>query len=674
MKKIVSKMTIAAMAATMAIANMVSVSASANDGIKYNQITEIGTAGSSIKNFVSGTWYSASATDGIMDYNFDPTTMTGSIYFENKSTAKTFTYSYDGYTLSLYYTDGTVATATVIFGTNQMTLTWATGCVDVLTTAYPTVKNTNTTTTKANATKILATGTWYSSGTADGIVDYVFNTGKQSGSIYKENTGKSLTFTYDFDGSKANFYYSDGTTTSATVVFGNNEMTFTWATGCVDKFTIAYPTASSSQTKTPAKTVNIFAQGNWYSRDMSGVIDYWFDANTATGVRTTEGTNQTDNFTYDFSGDRLTFYYSNSTVSGTVSYDGYDIIVNWDNGFSERLSTTYPTVKEEKVKIFAQGNWYASGMDGIVDYFFNADSATGTRTNETTGFSEDFTYDFDGNKIVMYYGKYSVTGYVSYSGYDMIISWESGYSDTLSTVHPTVNIEPVVTTVEAPAETTATTVYDRYNQPMLARGTWYASSNSGIRTFCFDLLEPVGCMYDFDGTALNFEYTLNGADLEFHVIGAARGEHAKIAYNEDGTISLTWANGLFETLSTTQPTVQTTPAPVQTAPATQATQTVQTTVAVATKAAPATQTAPAPQTSPIVTSKAQQTKTTVQQSAVQQQTTPVQQQTSQQAVKKAPATTEAPKTGDNFPALAVAAVALIASAACAVTAKISRKK
>ena len=407
---------------------------------------------------------------------------------------------------------------------------------------------------------------------------------------------------------------------------------------------------------------------------MSGVIDYWFDANTATGTRTTEGTNKTDNFTYDFSGDRLTFYYSNSTVSGTVSYDGYDIIVNWDNGFSERLSTTYPTVKEEKVKIFAQGNWYASGMDGIVDYFFNADSATGTRTNETTGFSEDFTYDFDGNKIVMYYGKYSVTGYVSYSGYDMIISWESGYSDTLSTVHPTVNIEPVVTTVEAPAETTATTVYDRYNQPMLARGTWYASSNSGIRTYCFDLLEPVGCMYDFDGTALNFEYTLDGADLEFHVIGAARGEHAKIAYNEDGTISLTWASGLFETLSTTQPAVQTTPAPVQTAPATQATQTVQTTVAAETKAAPATQTAPAPQTSPIVTSKAQQTKTTVQQSSVQQQTTPVQQQTSQQAVKKAPETTEAPKTGDNFPALAVAAVALIASAACAVTAKISRKK
>ena len=71
MKKIVSKMTIAAMAATMAIANMVSVSASANDGLKYNQTTEIGTAGSSIKNFISGTWYSASTADGIMDYNFN---------------------------------------------------------------------------------------------------------------------------------------------------------------------------------------------------------------------------------------------------------------------------------------------------------------------------------------------------------------------------------------------------------------------------------------------------------------------------------------------------------------------------------------------------------------------------------------------------------------------------
>ena len=668
MKKIVSKMTIAAMAATMAIANMVSVSASANDGIKYNQITEIGTAGSSIKNFVSGTWYSASAADGIMDYNFDPTTMTGSIYFENKSTAKTFTYSYDGYTLSLYYTDGTVATATVIFGTNQMTLTWATGCVDVLTTAYPTVKNTNTTTAKTNAS-ILTTGTWYSM-TPAGPRTYTFESNAPSYQYTEEYSGEKSSFTYDLKGSYLTAYNNKaGVTLYATVSYPDSEtIVINWNT-----FSETLKTTKDAAKKA-ANSVNIFAQGNWYSRDMSGVIDYWFDANTASGTRTTEGTKQTDNFTYDFSGNRLTFYYSNSTVSGTVSYDGYDIIVNWDNGFSERLSTTYPTVKEEKVKIFAQGNWYTSGMDGIVDYFFNADSATGTRTNETTGFSEDFTYDFDGNKIVMYYGKYSVTGYVSYSGYDMIISWESGYSDTLSTVHPTVNIEPVVTTVEAPAETTATTVYDRYNQPMLARGTWYASSNSGIRTYCFDLLEPIGCMYDFDGTALNFEYTLDGADLEFHVIGAARGEHAKIAYNEDGTISLTWANGLFETLSTTQPTVQTTPAPVQTAPATQATQTVQTTVAVETKAAPATQTAPAPQTSPIVTSKAQQTKTTVQQSAVQQQTTPVQQQTSQQAVKKAPETTEAPKTGDNFPALAVAAVALIASAACAVTAKISRRK
>ena len=673
MKKTVSKMVITAVAAAMTFANMMSVSASANDGMRYNnKSTEIGTAGSSIKNFVSGTWYSSGTAEGVMYYNFDSNTMTGNVYIENTGKTKTFTYSYDGYTLSMYYADGTTASGTVIMNGNSMTVTWATGCIDNFSTTYPTANNKSV---SAGASKnILATGTWYSSSTAEGVMDYVFNVGQQSGSVYYELTGKSLTFTYDFDGSKVTFYYSNGTTASANVTYGNNEMTLNWATGCIDKLTVAYPlTGTTVQTTTPAETTpantaNLITSGTWYSMTPAGPRTYTFESNAPSCQYTDEYSGETSSFTYDLKGSYLTAYNNKAgvTLYATVSYpDSETIVINWD-AFSETLKTTKDAAKKaaNSVNIFAQGNWYTSGMDGIVNYFFNADSATGTRTNETTGFSEDFTYDFDGNKIVMYYGNYSVTGYVSYSGYDIIISWESGFSDTLSTVHPSANVDPVVTTV---------TTDDRYNKPMLAHGTWYATSNAGIRTFCFDLIEPVGCLYDFDGSALEFEYTLDGADLEFHVIGAARGEHATVSYNSDGTFSLTWASGLFETFSLKQPAPQTTPAPVQTAPATQATQAVQTTTAPV-QTTPAVQTKPAPQTTPvttqtavIITQKAQQT-TAVQQSQT-QQTTPA------QSVKKAPANaSESPKTGDNFPALAVAIAALAASAVCAVTAKKSSKK
>ena len=677
MKKTVSKMVITAVAAAMTFANMMSVSASANDGMRYNnKSTEIGTAGSSIKNFVSGTWYSSGTAEGVMYYNFDSNTMTGNVYIENTGKTKTFTYSYDGYTLSMYYADGTTASGTVIMNGNSMTVTWATGCIDNFSATYPTANNKSV---SAGASKnLLASGTWYSM-TPAGPRTYIFEYNMTAGEYTDEYDGRKNSFTYDLNGNSLTMYNNKAGVTlyatvnyvdSETIVINWNEFSETLKT----TKDAAKKAAETTTAVTASNTANVITSGTWYSMTPAGPRTYTFESNAPSCQYTDEYSGETSGFTYDLKGSYLTAYNNKAgvTLYATVSYpDSETIVINWD-AFSETLKTTKDAAKKaaNSVNIFAQGNWYTSGMDGIVNYFFNADSATGTRTNETTGFSEDFTYDFDGNKIVMYYGNYSVTGYVSYSGYDMIISWESGFSDTLSTVHPSANVDPVVTTV---------TTDDRYNKPMLAHGTWYATSNAGIRTFCFDLIEPVGCLYDFDGSALNFEYTIDGADLEFHVIGAARGEHATVSYNSDGTFSLTWASGLFETFSLKQPAPQTTPAPVQTAHATQATQAVQTTTAPvqttpATQATQAVQTKPAPQTTPvttqtavIITQKAQQT-TAVQQSQT-QQTTPA------QSVKKAPANaSESPKTGDNFPALAVAITALAASAVCAVTAKKSSKK
>ena len=178
---------------------------------------------------------------------------------------------------------------------------------------------------------------------------------------------------------------------------------------------------------------------------------------------------------------------------------------------------------------------------------------------------------------------------------------------------------------------------------MLARGTWYASSASGARTYNFDILEPFGNMKDFDGTSKDFEYTLNGADLELHFIGAAKGEHATVTFNTGNTITLSWASGLVETLSCGNNTAPNNTS-VTTAPAT----------------------TPAATTPAKTEVKKTETTKAATQSAVST--------TATQTAKKAPATaSESPKTGDKLPVIAIG-VAAIAAAAGILTFKKSPRK
>ena len=294
------------------------------------------------------------------------------------------------------------------------------------------------------------------------------------------------------------------------------------------------------------------------------------------------------------------------------------------------------TPTESKVNIFAQGNWYSLGMGGVVNYYFDPTAATGSRTSVENGSTDCFTYDFSGNRIVFYYGSYTESATVSYSGYDIVLAWDYGKTETLSTNYPGVDIEPVVTTI-------TTSENERYNQPMLARGTWYASSASGARTYNFDILEPFGNMKDFDGTSKDFEYTLNGADLELHFIGAAKGEHATVTFNTGNTITLSWASGLVETLSCGNNTAPNNTS-VTTAPAT----------------------TPAATTPAKTEVKKTETTKAATQSAVST--------TATQTAKKAPATaSESPKTGDKLPVIAIG-VAAIAAAAGILTFKKSPRK
>ncbi|MBR6384608.1 MAG: hypothetical protein IKS03_00560 [Ruminococcus sp.] len=317
--------------------------------------------------------------------------------------------------------------------------------------------------------------------------------------------------------------------------------------------------------------------------------------------------------------------------------DGYDIIT--DGYFTNPVDSVETTTEAPETtevpdysNIFAQGNWYSVGMSGVKDYWFSASRAQGSCTDEGTGNISYFSYDFAGNRVVFYYdNNTTLSGTVSYEGYDMVIAWDNGFSERLSTTHPSVNIEPEVTTI---------TTENRYNKPMLAHGTWYVTNTAGSKKYCFDIIEPIGCMYDFDGSAREFEYTIDGADLEFHIIGAARGSHAVVNYNADGTFSLSWADGTFEVLSQTEPTAVTTPA-ATTAPA------VNTTV------------------------KATEVKKTTNTTAASQAVTTT---TATQAVKKAPASTDSPKTGDKFPVIALTIAAIAAGTAGIVSSKKFSKK
>ena len=318
--------------------------------------------------------------------------------------------------------------------------------------------------------------------------------------------------------------------------------------------------------------------------------------------------------------------------------DGYDIIT--DGYFTdpvESIETATATEVPETTEapettevpdysnIFAQGNWYSVGMSGVKDYWFSASRAQGSCTDESTGNISYFSYDFAGNRVVFYYdNNTTLSGTVSYEGYDMVIAWDNGFSERLSTTHPSVNIEPEVTTI---------TTENKYNKPMLAHGTWYVTNTAGSKKYCFDIIEPIGCMYDFDGSAREFEYTIDGADLEFHIIGAARGSHAVVNYNADGTFSLSWADGTFEVLSQTEPKTATAPAATTTVKATEVKKTTNTTAA-----------------SQAVTT------------------------TATQAVKKAPATTDSPKTGDKFPVIALTIAAVAAGTAGIVSSKKFSKK
>ena len=386
---------------------------------------------------------------------------------------------------------------------------------------------------------------------------------------------------------------------------------------------------------------NILTSGTWYSMTPAGPRTYVFEYNAASGEYRDEYSDKTNYFTYDLNGSFLTLYnhLAGTTLYATVSYvDSDTIVISWDS-YTETLKTTKAAAEQAAgfSNIFAQGNWYSVGMNGIKDYWFDSSHAQGSCTDEGTGRISYFSYDFANNRIVFYYdNNTTISGTVSYEGYDMIIAWDNGFSERLSTTYPTVNIDPVVTTV--------TTEEVKNNQYIIAEGAWVAESTQGVRTYVFGKNEFKGELCGFDKLIYNFDYTFDGSDLWLHIQDAAKGEHATVKFNTgNGTFTLTWASGLVETLTKSEYYAAPVTTPVVTS-------TVANTTVTTTKK---------------TTTTVQAASTTANKSAS---------TTATQAAKKAPASTDSPKTGDKFPVIALT-VAALAAAAAGITAskKFSRK-